>query len=381
MVKADILVIGGGFAGLSTAYYLAKKGLKNIVVIEGEKKLGGHASGRNAGMIRQAIAEPVTARLAKKGRNELARADKKYWKDIGFQPNGSLLLSGAKGLEELRATHRTLAGMGVASRWISRNEAERKVPILKSAKFRRALFCPSDALVRIQALLRGFLKALSFYRVPVYCGLKVRTIERKEGGFLIRAGRRTFFAQKIVNAAGAAAGLVAEKAGAFSVPLTPYRRHLFQSGPFRAGAGKWPFVWDVSHNFYFRPVGDSLLLSPCDRVAVTKRYAAEGREKTDAHMKRILFRKMKASRADFRGLKIKEAKSGLRTMAPDGRFVLGEDPKLKNFYWVAGLGGHGVTTCFSVGKFAADSILGKKRDKSLVKALLPGRFRSINSRS
>ncbi len=374
MIKADVLVIGGGFAGLSTAYYLAKKGTKNIVVIEGEKKLGGHSSGRNAGMIRQAIAEPVTARLAKKGRDTLARLEKKFWRDIGFKPNGSLLLSGPKGLDELKATHKTLAKIGVASRWLRREEAERKVPILKGAKFSRALFCPSDALVRIQALLRGFLKAFSFYGVPVLCGLKVQTIERKEGGFLVRTGQRTFFAKKIVNAAGAAAGLIGEKAGAFSVPLTPYRRHLFQSGFFRGEAANWPFVWDVTHNFYFRPVGSSLLLSPCDRVAVTKHYAAEGREKMDLHMKELLFRKMKASRADFRGLRIKEGKSGLRTMAPDGRFVIGEDPKLKNFYWVAGLGGHGVTTCFSVGEFAAASILGKKRDKDLVRALSPKRF-------
>lgn len=374
MIKTDVLVIGGGFAGLSTAYCLSKKGLKNIVVIEGEKKLGGHSSGRNAGMIRQAIAEPVTARLAKKGRDALARLEKTCWKDIDFKPNGSLLLSGTKGLEELKATRKTLVKIGVVSRWLSREEAERKVPILKGAQFSHALFCPSDALVRIQALLRGFLKALSFYRIPVHCGLKVRTIERGADGFVVRAGQRVFFTRRIVNAAGAAAGLIAEKAGALRVPLVPYRRHLFQSAPFRIGAHKWPFVWDVTHNFYFRPVGPSLLLSPCDRVPVTKRYAAEGREKMDVHMKEVLFRKMKASRADFRGLRIKEGKSGLRTMAPDGRFVIGEDPKLKNFYWVAGLGGHGVTTCFSVGEFAADSILGKKREKFLVKALSPGRF-------
>jgi D-arginine dehydrogenase len=374
MTRTDVLVIGGGFAGLSTAYALAKKGVKRIVVIEGEKKLGGHSSGRNAGMIRQAIAELVTARLAKDGRDRLARAERKFWGDIGFEPNGSLLLSESKASGELEATERTLRRIGVASRWLSRHEAERKVPILKGAEFSRALFCPSDALVDIKALLAGFLKALRYHKVKVLCGVKVRLIEKKKGGFLVTGSHGKFFSKRIINAAGAAAGLIAEKAGAARVPLVPYRRHLFQSGPFRKAAAKWPFVWDVSRNFYFRPVGPSLLLSPCDRVAVTKRYAARGREKVDAHMKRILFQKMKAFRADFGGLTIKEGKSGLRTMTSDGRFVIGEDPKLKDFYWVAGLGGHGVTTCFSVGEFAAASILNGKRDKSLVKALSPERF-------
>jgi glycine/D-amino acid oxidase-like deaminating enzyme len=68
------------------------------------------------------------------------------------------------------------------------------------------------------------------------------------------------------------------------------------------------------------------------------------------------------------------ARSGLRTMTPDGRFVVGEDPRRRRFYWVAGLGGHGVTTCFSVGKLAADMIMGRTVDKKLQKALSPRRF-------
>jgi D-arginine dehydrogenase len=374
MTRTDTLVIGGGFAGLSTAYYLAKKGLRHVVVIEGEKKLGGHASGRNAGMIRQAISEPVLARLAKAGRNTLARLDKKRWKGIGFRPNGSLLLAEGRGIAELRATERTLRRLKIGCRWLSRKDAEKKAPVLADARFEKALFCPSDALVNIQALLQGFLRALRFRKVRVLCGVKVERIEKKEGGFLVTTPRGRFFAKRIVNAAGAAAGLIAGKAGALHMPLVPYRRHLFESYPYGAVVERWPFVWDVSHNFYFRPVKHALLLSPCDRVPVTRRYTAAGKERTDRRMREVLFRKMKAFRADFRGLKIKEVKSGLRTMAPDGRFVIGEDAKLKNFYWVAGLGGHGVTTAFSVGEFAAASILGRKVDQGMAKVLSPSRF-------
>ena len=61
-------------------------------------------------------------------------------------------------------------------------------------------------------------------------------------------------------------------------------------------------------------------------------------------------------------------------MTPDGRFVVGKDSESQGFYWVAGLGGHGVTTCFSVGRLAADVILGKKGDNRLAKALSPERF-------
>ena len=68
MVKTDVLIIGGGVAGLSTAYFLGKSGQKKVIVLEQEKKLGGHASGRNAGMLRQALPDPILAAIARDSR-------------------------------------------------------------------------------------------------------------------------------------------------------------------------------------------------------------------------------------------------------------------------------------------------------------------------
>jgi glycine/D-amino acid oxidase-like deaminating enzyme len=56
--------------------------------------------------------------------------------------------------------------------------------------------------------------------------------------------------------------------------------------------------------------------------------------------------------------------AGFRTLSPDGRFVIGWDPQVKGFFWVAGLGGHGVTTSWAVGELAADLILGGQNKKS-----------------
>lgn len=362
-------------AGLSTAYALGRKGLRDILVIEGEPALGGHSSGRNAGMIRQAIAEPVLAKLAKAGRARLARLSKKCWNDLGFRANGSLILASGKGLQELRTTEKVLRGLDIACDRVSKAQAERKVPVLRGADFKEGIFCPSDALIRIDALLEGFLKALRFYGVTVRFGARVDSIRKAGNIFIVKTNRGIFVSRRIVNAAGAAASLIARKAGASALPLKPYRRHLFKSKPYADNVSRWPFVWDVEHNLYFRPVDQALLLSPCDRTAVSGRYAAEGRENFDARMKALLLKKIKTFRAAFRGLKIGEGKSGLRTMAPDGRFVVGEDPKLKGFFWVAGLGGHGVTTCFPVGELASDLILGRKHDRAIARALSPKRFK------
>lgn len=375
---SDVLVIGAGVAGLSVAYHLARGGCAEVVVIEQEKHLGGHASGRNAGMIRQAVSDPVLARLARDGREALGRLGQKTWRGLGFRVIGSLLLAGGRDSSELHRISSVLKNVGVSSLNLLPPQAARLASVLEGADFGEALFCPSDAVLEIRPLLEGFLRQLEGFGVPVLLGHKLGEVEACGGGFRVRAGGRDFFARKIVNAAGAWAGVVAQKAGGARIPMVAYRRHLYLSRPFPALRRSWPFIWDLSHQFYFRPAGKGLLLSPCDRypfrmVSGKRSLTAE---KIDPRMRRDLERKLKKFSRHFGGLKIRRATAGLRTMTPDRRFVIGEDPKLKGFYWVAGLGGHGVTTCMSVGRLASDIILGRNRDVALARSLSPRRFLS-----
>ncbi len=374
MVKTEILIIGGGVAGLSTAYFLGKSGETSVLVLEQEKDLGGHSSGRNAGMLRQAVPDPILAELAKESCGYFKKLSGNGWKDLKLKQQGSLLLAKGPQVAELGRIARTLSRVGVEARWLSHREAEKKVSILKNGDFSRGLFCPSDATLELAPLLEGFVKSLKKYGIQVLRGWALEDVRKVAGGFLVQAGGKKIFSKKIVNAAGAWAGWVAKKAGAASLPLVPYRRHLFLSPGSQLQDprfSKWPFVWDVSHDFYFRPAPQGLLLSPCDRAAEKR---GDRSEKVDPMMKRLLKKKLSRFSRTLGNLSLGEARSGLRTMAPDGRFIIGEDARCEGFFWVAGLGGHGVTTCFSVGRLAADAILGKKRDNRLMKALSPERF-------
>ena len=64
--------------------------------------------------------------------------------------------------------------------------------------------------------------------------------------------------------------------------------------------------------------------------------------------------------------------AGFRTLSADGRFVIGWDPKVRGFFWVAGLGGHGVTTSSAVGALAASLILDPSEKHG--EPFSPGRF-------
>ncbi len=367
-------MVGGGFAGLSAAYHLTRQSALGVVILEQEAALGGHASGRNAGMIRQALSDPHLVCLAKEGREALRDVAVRGWKKIRFQANGSLLLARAGAVKELQKVHEILRGQRIASRWMSRRAAGTHVSVLRAADFEKALFCPSDATVDIRGLLSEFVRGLRSRGVRVLCGHRILAIRKKNGGFQVRTAKNIFYAQKVVNAAGAWAGPVGRKAGATAIPFSAYRRHLFFADAVPGFRRDWPFVWDLSQDVYFRPQGRQLMLSPCDKVLFKLEEHKSRNYGVDPAMQKVLLRKLARFSKGFGPIRIRSKVAGLRTMVPDGRFVIGEDPRLKGFYWVAGLGGHGVTTAFSVGRMASDMILGKKVDPKLKKVFSPARF-------
>jgi glycine/D-amino acid oxidase-like deaminating enzyme len=228
----------------------------------------------------------------------------------------------------------------------------------------------------VRALLAGFERELETRGVSMRLGFPIRAIRREDGIFRVEAAGTAFRTRILVNAAGAWACEIARLARASVVPLVAYRRHLFETPALPGVPKRSPFVWHVSREFYFRPLEKGVLVSPCDRTPVPAASGADpgAGETVDPAAESSLRRKLGAVSKKLSQARFVKARSGLRTMAPDGRFVIGQDPKLRGFFWVAGLGGHGVTTSFSVGRLAADMIIGKKVDAGLKAALSPGRF-------
>lgn len=376
--KVGTLVIGAGFAGLSTAYHLKQAGDPSVLIVERDRTVGAHASGNNAGMIRQAISDPFIGRLASDGRRALRKASRDGWKGLSYRENGSLLIAKGRALSELAGIASVLKRNRIPFRFLSPREAVRRVPVLQGADHEKGLFCPSDAFLDIDALMRGFAQRLNKSKVPIYYSHPIRTIRPVAGGFIVRAGKRTFRAQRVVNAAGAWAGELGRIAGASPMPFVAYRRHLYFAKDFKARDAAWPFVWDLSHELYFRPYGKELLLSACDKDIFRLREPRSGktveRERTDPRVMELLKKKLKKFSPALAKARPGRSRVGLRTMASDNRFVVGEDPTLKGFFWVAGLGGHGVTTCFSVGRLAANLILRRPTDATIRRVLSPARF-------
>lgn len=370
MKQVQYAIVGSGVAGLALAYSLAKKGAKGVLLLEQEKRLGVHSSGQNAGMIRQVVTHEAVGHLAQKGAAFL-RSLPADWK-VGYRPCGSLLLAKGKETESLHHAAHLAQKIGLSLEWNSAKEAIRKVPFLKGADFKEALFCPSDGVINIYALLSGYLRGAERGGVQIWMGARVKAIHADSHGiFQLNTAKGKVKARILINAAGAWAESVSKMADVSPIYFRSYRRHLLLSRPLRDVNPDWPFVWDMTHAIYFRPEEGGLLLSPCDQDLLPG-----GRCPAD---RMLAWKRLRERLIHFPALPkifIRRSWGGLRTFSPDDNFCIGWETKQKNFFWLAGLDGHGMTTSSAVGEFASDLLLGKKGDPYFEKSFSPKRFQT-----
>ncbi len=358
--RADVVIIGAGLAGAATAYQLAQEGVSDILVLERERTPGMHASGRNAAMAFQILADGAEAHLAVEGTKFLATPPPGFCDHPLLRQCGSLLVASESGLAALREAANAASRLGLASRLIEAGEAGAWVPALRAAPVARALYTPTDGVVDIHALLHGFLTGARRAGARIRCGEAVRAIETANGKVArVRTDTSAVACGVVVNAAGAWATEVARAAGLRHISLLPRRRHLFWGHPPLPVERDAPFVWHSEVDVYFRPESGGILMSPCD---ATPHPAAE--PTVDGAALDELYAKLERAFPKLLPSTIERSWACLRTFARDERFVIGRDPALEGFVWVAALGGHGVTTSAAVGRLAAAAVLGKP-DESL----------------
>jgi D-arginine dehydrogenase len=369
MNRFEFVIVGAGFAGAATAYHLARRGATDILLLEQENIPGFHASGRNAAMLRQCVAEPELTRLARAGASFIRQPPSDWPEPVLFKQNGSLLLASGAGWEKLKRDVDVGLGTGIEMELWTPNQAKHHVPLLEQAEFDGAAWCATDGIVDIHALLSGYLKFAASKGAQIRYNSAVQSVRPVSDGVEIATGIGVIRAKALVNASGAWANHVAEMAGAQPMPLKACRRHLFVSPPLDWIDPDWPFVWDVTHDIYFRPEGEGLLLCACDQTEL-----APGDPPVDDSIRELLAEKIERFMPSLSRVSIHRGWAGFRTLTPDGRFVIGWDPQISNLFWVAGLGGHGMTTSAAVGEVAANLLLAGPGSKSA--AFSPDRFAS-----
>jgi D-arginine dehydrogenase len=362
-----IIIIGSGIAGAATAYFLTRRGAHNIDLVEKDKIAGAQSTGRNAAILRTLIPEPEINRLAHES------ADFYHNPPDGFCERP--LVDSVGVYLAARAEH-----VPTLDKWCDNNpdaKLERvhsqpiydKIPFLAPG-LEKAAYSASDGILDVHTIFQGFLRGATKAGARLHLNCEFKSLRVHNGEVRgVETSDGFMEASKVVVANGAWASVSGTFSG-YDLPFAPFRRHLLVTEPLKQVDPRWPVIWIVGEEFYFRPESGGLLMSGCDTVKVTPE---QGEIVEQVQLERI------AAKAAFwlpslADAKVARAWSGMRTFATDDMFTIGRDPRAQGLYWVAGLGGHGITCAPVVGKIAADCILDGKSDHPTASGMAPNRL-------
>ncbi len=355
----DVLVIGGGIAGMSVAWRLAAAGAA-VTLLEAEEQCGSHSTARSAATFTAAYGSAAVRRAAEASRGFLEQPPPGFCQAPLLRPRGCLTVAMAGDEALLEAELNADAGKVLHA--VDPAEALRMVPVLRPKAVGFAMLEPGCRDIDVDALFGGYRRGLLAAGGRIVTGARVAGVGRDGAAWWVSTPAGRYAAAKLVNAAGAWADQVARLAGVRPLGLVPKRRTaVLIDAP---GSAAWPMLQDATETLYFKPDAGRLMVSPAD---------ATPSEPCDAQPEELdvaitMDRLERATTLDVR--RVSHRWAGLRTFTPDHTPVVGEAPDAPGFVWLAGQGGYGVLTSPALSALGAAAVAGSPVDPAFGPARL-----------
>ena len=336
---SDILIIGGGIAGLSAAAALA--GHAKVIVLEAEETVGYHSSGRSATMLHYALGDPQVRALTLASRGFFEEPPEGF-SEVPLGARASVLVHAREDeLEALDALEAAIAPFADLER-VGEERIAELCPVLRTGEGGAvaAVHDPNAIRLDSDALLQGHARALRRSGGSLVTGARAAAISRSGDEWQVETERGgSFGAPILVNAAGSWADSVAAMAGLGQLGLTPLKRTIITfDAPAGIDPSGWPFTKTVGDELYFAPESGRLFASPMDEVPTGPCDA-----QPDEYEVALAAWRME-ERTTMKVERIHSRWAGIRTFAPDRHVVAGFDPRAEGFFWLAGQGGFGLQT-------------------------------------
>lgn len=373
----DYVIVGAGMAGVSLAYRLPESA--QVLVLERESHAAYHATGRSAAMFVETYGTETIRALTVAGNDFFSHPPAGFSDQPILLPRGVLYVGTAEQQGLLDSQYQDWHEQGLDVSRLSAEEALAMVPCLGPAQLAGALYDGQGQDMDVHALHQGFLKGAQAKGVKLR--LDTEVLSAKWDGecweVQLNSEPTTLRTRVLVNAAGAWADTLAERCGVQALGIQPKRRSAFLfSPPEGVDHREWPAVIDIGEEFYFKPDAGMLLGSPANADDVDAHDVVAEELDVATGIYRI------EERTQLRIRRPSHTWAGLRSFAPDGELVIGQDAQCSGFFWLAGQGGYGIQTAAGASLLAA-SLLQKQDLPESLKALKidpavvsPARFRT-----
>ncbi|NLD25997.1 MAG: FAD-binding oxidoreductase [Acholeplasmataceae bacterium] len=351
-MRADYVIIGAGISGTSIAYNLAKKGVKNIVVLD-EAYLSSGATGRCGAGVRQQWGTVMNCLLAKASIEffEHAQEELAYLDDIEFKQEGYLILAiNEEEDRDFAKNVRLQQSLGIPSRKITKEEAKEIVPHLNTDAFISATFCPTDGH------LNPFKMNDAYYQAAKRLGVTFRFYEQVKEIVVqnnkiekVITNKEVIETHNVINAAGGKSGDIGKLVGV-EIPVYPERHEILVTEPVERVQG--PMVMSFAGNLYCQqvPSGNFIMgrSNPQEKPSHSQGSSWQFLDEVAKTVCHFL--------PAVGSLRIIRQWAGSYTMSPDRQPILGKT-ELPGFYLACGFSGHGFMFAPMTGLLLSEIIL------------------------
>ncbi|MER6073395.1 FAD-binding oxidoreductase [Streptomyces sp. NPDC001817] len=350
--SADVVIIGGGVMGASTAFHLAEAGVENIVVVE-RGDLGCGSSGKPIGGVRAQFSDPLNIELGRRSLRAFQDFPHRPGADIRLDTVGYLfLLDSEQQASDFEAGVKLQNGLGVPSRTISPAEARRLCPYISTDGLVAAAYSPTDGHARPGLVVQGYAQAAARGGVTVATHTEVCGIDTAGNRMVgVHTSRGRIACSTVICTAGAWSARIGDMAGV-TLPVRPVKRQLAFTAPLVPPAPRIPFTIDFSSTAYFHNSDDGLLFGLADPGQ------EDGFDTTWTPQWLDLFRTVARHRAPaLADMETVAGWAGLYEVTPDHNALIGRSGELPGFLYATGFSGHGFLQAPAVGEVMRDLYL------------------------
>ncbi|XP_014204461.1 sarcosine dehydrogenase, mitochondrial [Copidosoma floridanum] len=370
--SADVVVIGGGVAGCSALYQLAKQGLR-AVLLERSKLTSG-TTWHTAGMVWSLRPSEIEIQLLRATQDTIAELENETGDNVGWTNNGGLFIAhNDVRMDEYRRLVDMGKVLGVGARLITPHEARDLFPLLDPAAFRGAIHSPRDGSLDPAMLTAALSKCARSRGAKLVENCPVTRILTDERTFGSRRVKGVETEHGIVRtscvlvASGAWSRSIARMAK-LDVPLVPMKHAYIVTEPIPGAVTRGaPNVRDHDYNIYMKVQAETLQIGGYEANPIILRCVPRdfnfGLYELDWNVFNAHLESMVKIVPELATTGIKSTVCGPESFTPDHKPIMGEDPRCSGFFYSCGYNSAGMMYSGGCGQTIADWIVnGRPKD-------------------
>ena len=353
--KADVVILGGGIMGTSTAYHLVKRGQTNILLLERESFFGTGATGRCAGGIRHQFNTEVNIRLSQKSLAMIDTLEEETGQSAMVRKCGYLfVLTDEKDVPVFQKSLKLQDSLGVKTEWLSGDEVSRLAAPCVFPDSIGGTFNPDDGLADPNSIVMGYIKAARRQGAVCLTDCTVTDFELENNKVRkVLTSLGSVETETVVNACGPWSTFLGNVID-LEIPVSPLRRQWFVTEKVPELPAEFPFVIDFSQSLYFHREASGLLSGMSNP---NQKFGTDQSIDQDWEIRHIKEALARLPLLENSGIKARQA--GLYELTPDAHPIIGSTP-VDGFYLLTGFSGHGFMQGPICGKLMAEILIDGK---------------------